>query len=329
MNLRFDTKTFWKCIFIGFYLLIEGLVLQRSKAILLLNKEPVTMSFLIEVSIFYFLTGFMFALVYFIIKDALPGKKRYMRGLFYGLLVAFGVGFGLIIGIIGLDFEGKFNLMTPYKIEAYLITVVDLINFIISGMVLGVIADKKEIKSNQAKFNKKRLMIASAAGLIAYPAINFLISILIEPAISLILDIPKDAVTWFYVGFFIPLAVNGAVIPLFYCLTKEAFTGSWLQEIPTVLSDILFRVSRNPLFIRIAFWLFIASSSSLPDHSSCSYIFNYWSDCKTSKLIKYKMETVLHLEYVIQKTARTIRLVLHSGFSSVSGFILGLSCLSI
>jgi len=230
MNLRFDIKTLWKCIFIGFYLLIEGLVLQRSKAILLLHKEPVTLSFLIEVAIFYFLTGFLFALVYFIIKDALPGKRRYTRGLFYGLLVAFGVGFALIIGIIGFDFKGKFDLLTPLKIEGYLITVVDLINFIITGMVLGVIADKKEIKANQARFNKKGLVIASAAGLIAYPAMNFLISILIEPIISLVFDIPKDAVTWFYAAIFIPLAVNGAVIPLFYCLTKEAFTGSWMRK---------------------------------------------------------------------------------------------------
>ncbi len=131
MNLRFDIKTVVKCVCIGFYLLIEGMTLQRSKAILLLNKKPVALSFLIEVSIFYFLTGFLFALVYFIIKDALPGKKRYTRGFYYGLLVAFGVGFGLILGIIGLDFKGKFDMLTPYKIEAYLITIVDIINFII------------------------------------------------------------------------------------------------------------------------------------------------------------------------------------------------------
>jgi len=46
----------------------------------------------------------------------------------------------------------------------------------------------------------------------------------------LVFDIPKDAVTWFYAGIFIPLAVNGAVIPLFYCLTKEAFTGGWMRK---------------------------------------------------------------------------------------------------
>src|SRR5271157_2282041 len=97
-------------------------------------------------------------------------------------------------------------------------------------MVLGVIADKKEIKSNKAKFNKKGLVIASAAGLIAYPTMNFLISILIDPIISLVYDIPKDAVTWFYVGIFVPLAVNGAVIPIFYCLTEKAFTGSWVRK---------------------------------------------------------------------------------------------------
>jgi hypothetical protein len=230
MNLKIDIKTFWKCIFVGFYLLTEGLVLQRSKAIFLLHKAPVTLNFILAVAFFYFLTGFLMALVYFNIKDALPGKKRYTRGLFYGLLVAFGVGFGLILGIIGLDYQGKFDLLTFYKIDAYSITIVDLINFIVTGMVLGVIADKKEIEPNQARFNNKGLVIASIVGLIAYAAMNFLLSVLIEPIISLVSDVPKDAVTWFYIGVFIPLAVNGAVIPIFYCLTKEAFTGSWLRK---------------------------------------------------------------------------------------------------
>ena len=230
MDLRFDIKTLWKCIFIAFYLLIEGMILQRSKAILLLHKGPVAPGFLIQVAIFYFLTGFLFALAYFVVKDALPGKKRSTRGLFYGLLYAFGVGFGLILGAIGLDFKGKFDLLTPYKIEAYLTTFVDLINFAISGMVLGVIADKEETRSHQTRLDKKGLVIASAAGLIAYPAMSFLISILIEPIISLVMDTPRDAVTWFYAGLFVPLAVNGAVIPLFYCLTKEAFTGGWVRK---------------------------------------------------------------------------------------------------
>ncbi|HVN97565.1 MAG TPA: hypothetical protein VMT62_14140 [Syntrophorhabdaceae bacterium] len=230
MNLRFDMKTLWKCIFIGFYLLIEGMILQRSKAILLLHKQPLAMGFLVEVAIFYFSTGFLMAAVYFIIKDALPGRRRYTRGLFYGLLVAFGVGFGLILDIIGLDFEGKFDLLTPYKIEAYLITAADLINFIITGMVLGVVADRREIKSNQMRFNKKGLAIASVAGLILYPATNLLISVLVDPVVSLVSDIPGNAVRWFYAGFFVPLAVNGAVIPLFYCLTKDAFTGGWVQR---------------------------------------------------------------------------------------------------
>jgi hypothetical protein len=230
MNLKFNIKIIWKCIFIGFYLLIEGMILQRSKTILLLHMPPVVMSFLIQVIVFYFLTGFLFALVYFIIKDALPGKKRYTRGLFYGLLVAFGAGFALIFGCIGLDFKGKFDLLTSYKINVYLFTIADMINFIISGMVLGVIADKKEIKSNYAGFNKMRLVTASIAGLIAYPVMNFLISILIDPVISAVVDVPGDALTWFYTGIFAPLAVNGAVIPLFYCATKEAFTGSWLRK---------------------------------------------------------------------------------------------------
>jgi hypothetical protein len=52
MNLKIDIKTFWKCIFIGFYLLIEGLVLQRSKAIFLLHKAPVTLNFILAVAFF-------------------------------------------------------------------------------------------------------------------------------------------------------------------------------------------------------------------------------------------------------------------------------------
>jgi hypothetical protein len=231
MNLRLDFRSLWRCIFIGLYMPLQGVALHRTSAMLLLPREPrPPLNFIIEVAIFYFVTGFLFALVYFVIKDELPGKKRYTRGLFYGLLVAFGVVFGLFVSIIALDFSGKFDLLTPYKIRAYVVTVFDQINFIIAGMVLGVIADKREIKSNQAKFDRKGLVIASAIGFIAYPAMNFLITILIDPMISLVLDIPKDAVPWFYTGVFVPLAVNGAVIPLFYCLTKDAFAGSWMRK---------------------------------------------------------------------------------------------------
>ncbi len=230
MNVRFDGTTLWKCVFMGFYLLVEGMLLQRSKAILLLPVKPITPAFIIEVSIFYFLTGFLFAAVYFMIKDALPGTKRYTRGLFYGFLVAFGVGFGLILGCIGLDVNGKFDLLTPYKIEVYSFTTVDMINFIVSGMVLGIVADGKVIASGRARCDNKGLLIASAAGFVAYPAMTFLISLCIEPVIALVADIPKDAVTWFYTGFYVPLAVNGAVIPLFYCAAKEAFTGGWVQR---------------------------------------------------------------------------------------------------
>lgn len=210
---------------------LQGVALHRTWAMLLLPKEPrPSLSFIIEVAAFYFVTGFLFALVYFVVKDTLPGKKRYTRGLSYGLLVAFGVVFGLFVSTIALDFSGKFDLLTPYKIKAYVVTVFDQINFIIAGMVLGVLADEKKIKPNQARFDKKGLVIASAVGFTAYPAMNFLITILTDPMISLVHDVPKDAVPWFYTGVFMPLAVNGAVIPLFYCLTKGAFTGGWMSK---------------------------------------------------------------------------------------------------
>jgi hypothetical protein len=215
----------------GLYMPLQGVALHRTSAVLLLPKEPrPPLNFIIEVAIFYFVMGFLFALVYFVIKDALPGKKRYTRGLYYGLLVAFGVVFGLFVSIIALDFSGKFDLLTPYKTKAYVVTLFDQINFIIAGMVLGVIADKKEIKSNQAKFDNTGLLIASGIGFIAYPAMNFLITILTDPIISLVFSIPKDAVPWFYTGVFVPLAVNGAVIPIFYCLAQETFSGSWMWK---------------------------------------------------------------------------------------------------
>ncbi len=231
MNIRFTIKILWKCIFTGFYLLIQGMVLQRSKAILLLQKKPPALNFIIEVSAFYFITGFLFALVYFIVKDALPGKKRYTRGLFYGLLVAFGVASGLILGIVGTDFEGKFDLLTPYKIEAYLVTITDIINYTITGIVLGVIAEKKGFETKKADFNRNGLVFASIIGLIVFPAISFIISIVIDPLIPIGFNFPdRDAEILFYAGIFIPLAVNGAAIPLFYCLIKNAFTGGWIRK---------------------------------------------------------------------------------------------------
>ena len=75
--------------------------------------------------------------------------------------------------------------------------------------------------------------------------------------------------------------------PSFLLSDKRSIYRHLEAEIPTVLSDILFRVSHNPQFIRIAFRLLIAGSSSLPGHYSCSHIFHCRSNCKTSKLIHF------------------------------------------
>ncbi len=230
MPLKMNRSIFWKCGFIGLFLTIVGMILQLLKSKVLFHAKPPSFDFIIAVTIFYFLAGFLFALGYFIVKSAIPGKSRVTKGLFYALLVYFGIAFAGLIGIIGLDFVGRFDLFTSYKIENYAIALTDFINFMLTGMALGVVAEEKDINPIQYPFIKKRVVLSSVVGFFFFPILNILTFRFLTLFVSSGFNFPPEAEQWFYIGTFIPLSVSGAIIPFFYSIVKNVFNGNVIQK---------------------------------------------------------------------------------------------------
>lgn len=204
-----NIKIIIRCLLFGIYLTIQGMVLQVGKAVLFFHSKPPAPDFIIEVTLLYFITGFLFALGYFLLIQAIPGKSKLSKGLNYSLLVYFGIAFGNLIGVIGFDFQGKYNLFTLYKIENYAIALADFINFTLAGTVLGLTSNKTTFSPSLKQMSGKKLMTASAAGFFVFPGLSAGLLKLVSFIIPLKLKIPSDRETWFYMGIFIPLTVTG------------------------------------------------------------------------------------------------------------------------
>jgi hypothetical protein len=226
MSARIDLKVILKSILIGIFLTVEGMTLQVLKGLFILRKEAPGIGFIIQAAFFYFITGFLFALGYFIVKGNVPGRNRAMKGLVYALLVFFGVAFGNLIGVVGLDFEGGKNLFTAYKIEAYAITITDFVNFLVTGIILGLVAEGKGAGHAERAPLGKGALIAAVSGFIGFPTAIFLLFRLLEIFFPPVFAVPSGAEGWFYAGFFIPLSITGAAIPLMYGVLRQSFHGS-------------------------------------------------------------------------------------------------------
>jgi hypothetical protein len=183
MHFKITVQEWLTSLFIGMFLTIVGMVLQVSKSIVLLQKTTPQLSFLIGVTICYIITGILFARGFYFIKNTLPGKSRAAKGFIYAILVFSTAWFANIIGMIAFDFTGTFDLMTSHKIDVYAITIVDAINLMLSGVVLGFIAEKKNSTANNRtalhkstsqtqRINRKGVVISSVIGFFLFPIVT-------------------------------------------------------------------------------------------------------------------------------------------------------------
>ena len=209
-----------KSAWIGLYLALQGMALQLLKSQLFLHQRPPAVQFIVTVFILYVLTGFLFAAVYFILRDYIPGRTRARKGFNYSLLVFGSVAFGGLIGTIGLDLNGGSDLLTAAKIDDYAIAITDFVNFSLAGIVLGLIAEPKLVRPFRPALDAKRLWQLSAAGFVLFPIATALLFKGLSSVIPMGIEVPTGAEGWFYLGTFVPLAVSGASIPLFYGIVR-------------------------------------------------------------------------------------------------------------
>jgi hypothetical protein len=250
MHSEINLQEWLKCLFIGLFLTMVGMFLQVSKSILLLQKNTPELSFIIGVTLCYMITGILFALGFYLIKNTLPGKSRAVKGFVYAILVFSTAWFANIIGMIAFDFTGTFDLITSYKIDIYATTVVDAINLMLTGVVLGIIAEKKnstatppfilqESTFRTPRMNRKEVAFASVIGFLLFPISTFVFFKMVAWVIPSGINVPSDAEVWFNLSLFVPLIVTGAILPIFYSLVRDSFAGSWLQK-GTLFSTFFF-----------------------------------------------------------------------------------------
>lgn len=223
-------RKIYKSALIGVYLMVQGMGLQLGKNLLFFHAEPPTVDFIIQVCILFFITGFLFALGFYILEHVIPGKSRLSKGMIYALLVYFAMAFGNLIGVVGLDPSDQNDLFTPYKIDSYAIAFADFINFFLVGIVLGLSAKSENFMVVPIKKGGKRLLIASTIGFFIFPALGYSLLKLVTLIVPLSMNFTPDAEARFYTGIFIPLSVTGAMIPVFYLSVMDFFSGDWKER---------------------------------------------------------------------------------------------------
>jgi hypothetical protein len=214
-----------KSAWIGLFLALDGMALQLLKSRLFLHLQPPAVQFIVTVFILYVLTGFLFATVYFFVRDHIPGRTRARKGFNCSLLVFGSVAFGGLIGTIGLDMNGGFDLLTAAKVDDYAIAITDLLNLCLTGLVLGTIAEPKLVRPFNPALDAKRLWQLSAAGFVLFPTVAALLFNGLSCVIPIGIEVPLGAKVWFYLGTFVPMAISGASIPLFYGIVRGRFPG--------------------------------------------------------------------------------------------------------
>lgn len=225
MTLHLTPRMARNYLLFGLYFTLQGLVLQVGKGLLLLEKAPPDPTFIIAVSLCYCVSGILLAWGFDLIGDRLPGRTGPRRGLNYAFILIAVVWFGALIGMIGFDFEGGFNLLTPYKIDSYAISIVDFINLGFAGIVLGWRSGPGTV-SQRAVTEVRSVWPAAWIGTAAFPVLAYLASLLYTALLPTGLNVPRESQTWYFVGAFLPLLVSGASMPFLYTLVKDRFGSS-------------------------------------------------------------------------------------------------------
>ena len=226
--MQMTRKTLARSALVGLFLTVEGMALQVANSLLIIHDSPPGTGHLIGVTACYVAAGFTFALGFFLVRERLPGRTPVGKGLRYAALVLAAVWISGFINLCAIDFQGGWSLFSPAKIRNYLMAPIDCLNFMIGGLVLGLITRRDPAAG----------CAAPAAGLGARAAVGtlilplscagafFLISLALPPGY----DLFGERVKIFYVFLFIPLAISGGGTALFHDALRSSPRRGILAE---------------------------------------------------------------------------------------------------
>ncbi len=227
---QLNSKVIIKCFIAAVLMLLTGMVIQIANGLLIFKKEPPELSFIMSVTVAYIVMGFLYSLAFYIFRNKIPGKTPLQKGIVHSLFVLFIVLFPGVLGMVAFDHEGLYNLFTPYKIETYIMYFIDIVNFLINGVILSILFKKDIVITEMIAPPRKKAVVSGVIGFFLFPALMFTFHVLFEQLQLFDYSIPNGAETWYYIGLMAPLSLAGALLPLFYYYIKDMFDGSWLKK---------------------------------------------------------------------------------------------------
>ncbi len=242
--MKIAQKTLARSALIGLFLTVEGIGLQVANSLLIVHDGPPSLGHLVGVTACYLAAGFTFALGFFLVRERFPGRTPVRKGLRYAATVLTAVWISGFINLCAVDFTSGWNLLTPARIANYLMAPIDCLNFMVGGLVLGLITRKDTGTAPVSAPFTASLAVRISVGAVLLPLLCAGLFFLISLVLPTGFDLSGDRLGIFYVFLFVPLVISGGGTALLHDALR-----SGVQRAAAAVS---FRISA---FIFVVFWL--------------------------------------------------------------------------
>ena len=214
-------KTLARSALMALFLTIEGVGLQMANSRLILHSPPLGPGSLAGVAVCYLVAGFTYALGFFLVVKRLPGRTPVGKGLSYSIIVLLSVWISGFISMCAIDFTGGWNLLSPAKIEFFVVGMIDCLNLMIGGLLMGIVSRRDGPAAPVAAPLTANLAARIAVAALLLPALSagmFYLTGLVLPSGY---DLAGERGKIFYAFLFAPLAIAGWGTALFHGVLRS------------------------------------------------------------------------------------------------------------
>ena len=240
---RITTKAIVRSVLVALFMTVEGMTLQVVESVLVQHSGPPAPGRLVGLIVCYLAAAFTYALGFFLLLERLPGRSSVGKGLRYAGVVLTAVWISGFINLAAVDFQGGWNLLSPLKVDAFWMGVVDCANFLMGGLVLGLMTRKEWHAMLPAPFTAN-LAARIAAGAVLLPALCAGVFHSVERVLPGGLDLSGERRSVFDVFLFVPLLISGAGTALFQDFQMTRPPG-----------NIVSQTLRGCLFLFFLYWV--------------------------------------------------------------------------
>jgi hypothetical protein len=224
-----DGWTLTRSALVAVAMTILGIGLQVSTAIILgFDAGPPGIGRIVGLTACYLLAGFAFALGFAALIGRLPGASPVGKGIRYATLVVLAVWLSGSINFCSIDFAGGWALLSRAKLNNYWMDLIDGLNLLAGGCVLGLVYRRKgstspalspQLERARARPRALASRIALCAALLPLLCFAFysLASLLLPEG----LDLSGQRRGIYDCYLFIPLAISGAGTALLHDILRR------------------------------------------------------------------------------------------------------------